>query len=80
MAEPKPDRYPDWALSPEPFSPNGRPNILPVPEEFINSGLKDDEEMPRAYYNDWANLVGRYIRYLEYKVSDLEQRVSDLEA
>lgn len=66
----KPIRYPDWAIEDE-LSPAGAPNKVPVPDEFKISGLKAGEPMPRSYFNDQHNLIGKWIRYFEETLDSL---------
>lgn len=70
MAVSQPTKYVDWALFNE-ISVSGNANKVNIPEEFKNSGLKEGEPLPRAYFNEQMNLIGNWVRYLEDQINTL---------
>ena len=67
-----PSRFPDWATNDETDPITNAENKLEPTVEFKNSGLKRNEPLPRAYFNDQMNLIALWIRDLDERVRALE--------
>jgi len=69
---PQPSEYPDWATNPaDPASA-----IVAPPASRVESGWSPAEAPPAQNFNWWKNLVGRWIRWIDERRTDLEARIN----
>lgn len=82
----KPDKFPDWALEEEVDPVSGQLNRVEPPEFRKETGWQRREIPPRQWFNWQAWLTGKWIRWIEDRISDAttvflrkSQNLSDVE-
>lgn len=65
----RPDAYPDWATSDVVDGTSGQNNAVEPPASWLANGWSYKEKPPRNYDNWWKRYAGRWIRYLEERVT-----------
>lgn len=66
----KPDKFPDWATEEQADPVSGQLNRVEPPEFRKETGWQRREIPPRQWFNWQAWLTGRWIRWIEDRISD----------
>ncbi len=62
----KPTDYADWATEDQINPVSGQSNKSEPPSSEVESGWTYLEKPPRQWFNWWQNVVGQWVRYLEF--------------